>query len=62
MVMDPIKILKARIAKQSGSAVAKELGVSPAYLSDVMRGKREPGPKILEPLGLVRVVTYRRKQ
>lgn len=28
--------------------------VSAAYLSDVLLGKREPGPKILSPLGLKR--------
>ena len=40
----------------SGRALSRELGVSAAYLSDVMRGRRDPGPKILDPLGYERKV------
>jgi hypothetical protein len=36
-------------------ALAREWGVSPCYLSDLMNGRRGPGPSILGPLGLVRV-------
>jgi len=36
----------------SQSAYAKQCGYTPAYLSDVLSGKRDPGPKILAPLGL----------
>ena len=32
--------------------------VSPAYLSDVLNGRRDPGPSIYQRLGLVRVVRY----
>ncbi len=32
--------------------LAAQLGVSEQYLSDVLRGKREPGPLILEGLGM----------
>lgn len=39
--------------------LAKALGVSPSYLSDVMNGRREPGPMILSRLGLRRQVVYR---
>ena len=60
--MNPIKILQRRIAKSTLRAVAGELGISPAYLSDAMRGNREPGPKILDALGLERVVMYRKKK
>lgn len=60
--MDPIKILQRRIDKSTLRAVAKDLGVSPAYLSDAIRGNREPGPKILDAIGLEKVVTYRRKK
>ena len=48
-------------AERLGSqrALAKELGVSEPYLSDVIRGRREPGPKLLKARGLERVVDYR---
>jgi transcriptional regulator with XRE-family HTH domain len=36
---------------------AKALDVSPAYLSDVMRGNRDPGPKVLAALGFRKCVT-----
>lgn len=36
-------------------------GISPAYLSDVLNARREPGPSICSPLGLVRVVRYMEK-
>ena len=38
---------------------ARAWGVSPQYLSDVLRGHREPGPRLLEALGLRRVVEFR---
>jgi hypothetical protein len=33
--------------------------ISPAYLSDVLAGRREPGEKILAAMGLERVLSYR---
>ncbi len=33
-------------------------GVSPAYVSDVLCARRDPGPKILTPLGLKRAVMF----
>ena len=40
---------------------ARSLGVSDSFLSEVLRGRRPPTGPILDALGLVRVVTYRRK-
>jgi len=36
---------------------AKQIGVSPAYLSDAMRGRRNPGPSILRAFDLKCVIT-----
>jgi Helix-turn-helix len=51
-----------RYIKQSGSQemAAQRLGISASYLSDVKKGRREPGDKILAALGLKRVVGYER--
>jgi hypothetical protein len=38
--------------------LADRLQVSPAFLSDVINGNREPGESLLEALGLERRVTY----
>lgn len=35
--------------------------VSTAYLSDVLNGRREPGKKILEVLGMEAITVYRKK-
>lgn len=43
-------------AVDSLRAAAKRWKISPAYLSDVLNGRRNPGPAILKPLGYVRVV------
>lgn len=51
--------LKRRCLGTSQLRVAADMGVSPSYLSDVMTGHREPGPKILTALGLERVIRYR---
>ena len=40
---------------------AQRHGLSEQYLSDVLRSRREPGQKILDALGLERVVRYREK-
>ncbi len=59
---DLVELLRQR-AKRAGSqqALAEALGVTPAYLSDVLGGRREPGPKILEVLRLRRQVVYVRR-
>ena len=42
----------------SQDAAAKRLGISPQYLCDVLRGRREPGKKLLDALGYRRLVVY----
>jgi hypothetical protein len=37
---------------------AEDNGISQAYVSDVLNGRREPGQSICSALGLVRVVRY----
>ena len=41
--------------------LSKTLGVSPQYLSDVMLGRRAPGPKLLKALGLREEIRYLRE-
>ena len=44
------------------SAAARELGVSPQYLVDCLKGRRQMGSKILRALQLRKVVSYERVQ
>ena len=54
-----LALLRARIASEGSQAkLAQKLGVSAAYLSDVMQLRRDPGPSILEPLGFVVRTVY----
>ena len=52
-----IAVIRKEQGERSLRQFAQELGISPAYLSDVYRGNRAPGPAILGRLGLVRRTT-----
>lgn len=58
---NPIELLKKRKGVKSLRTFAKEIPCSAAYLSDVMRGARPAGPRILTYLGIEREksVSYR---
>ena len=50
-----LDVLRREITRDGSlRATARRLKITPAYLSDVMRGRRDPGPKVLEPLGYFR--------
>lgn len=63
--MNPIIELRKRIDRTSLRQVARDLDISAPYLSDIMRLRRMPGPKVLKALGMEveveTVRTYRRK-
>jgi transcriptional regulator with XRE-family HTH domain len=42
------------------TAMAKAAGVSPQFVSDAMRGKRNPTGNLLKLIGYERVVVYRK--
>ena len=49
-------------AHGSQRAAARHLGISPQYVCDLLKGRREPGPAVLKKLGLrrdVRIVVER---
>ena len=50
---------RAVAVKGSQRAVAAKLGVSPQYLCDVLKGRREPAGKLLKALNVRRVVKPR---
>lgn len=47
-------------ANGNQAAWARSHGFSPQYLSDVLKGRREPGEAILKALKVERVTTYRK--
>jgi hypothetical protein len=56
-VMDRLRAAIAAAGSQA--AYARQQGISLQYVNDVMRGRRELGQKVLDALGVERVVSYR---
>lgn len=60
---DVINLLRKRCEEDgSQKAFAIYNDISPQYITDVLRRKREPGAMILDALGLQKVVTYTEKE
>lgn len=57
---DPIELLRSMMTGRSLRTTAKDLGISAAYLSDILTLKRPVGPKVLAALGIEKQVTYRK--
>lgn len=55
--VDYLVLLVSRQGSQKDAAQA--WGISAAYLTDVLKGRRDPGPKLLKALGIRKEVTYR---
>jgi len=50
--------IRARLANCTQAELARQMGVSDAYVSGVLCGTIPPGPKIVAGLGLVKIVMY----
>jgi transcriptional regulator with XRE-family HTH domain len=63
-MINPLTMLQKKLRGRSQLDLAKEIGCSETYVSLVLSGERDPGPRILEYLGLEKVtgpVSYRKK-
>lgn len=58
--LDPIAELKKRQGTRSQRALAREIGISPMFLTDILKGRRGPGPKVLAYLGLEEIKVIQR--
>jgi DNA-binding transcriptional regulator YdaS (Cro superfamily) len=56
------RLRAAIVAAGSQKAYAEHIGVSESYLSDVLRGNRAPGEKIVTALNLEVITMYREKR
>lgn len=63
MTLNQVHAMLRRECDKAGGQAAWAVAhaVSAAYVSDVLQGRREPGRKILDALGVERVVGYRKK-
>lgn len=60
---DVIALLRRFIAEHDTQGeAARKIGVSPGYLTDVLKGNREPGPSILSYFDIELVKVYRQKK
>lgn len=62
MSLDPVRRLQAKLQNKTQNEVAAEIGISPQYLCDILKRRREPGSAVLAYLGIERRVTYRIKE
>lgn len=53
-------VVDSMLTTRTQKELAEKIGVSLGYLNDYIHFRREPGAKLLEGLGLQRVVRYRR--
>lgn len=62
MTAEKVRETLAYACGRAGSAInwAGDHKISAAYVSDVINGRKEPGKKILDALGLIRVIDYRK--
>ena len=51
-------VVDSMLTTRTQKELAEELGVSLSYLNDYLHFRREPGPKLLEGLGIRRIVMY----
>lgn len=55
-------LLWRHVEREGGQrALARKIGVSPTFLNDILREKREPAGKVVSFLGLERVVSYKER-
>jgi hypothetical protein len=64
--IEVIKEIESRVSRSSLRKVAASVGISPAYLSDILRGNRDVSGPVAEMFGFSREVVvsvgFRRKE
>lgn len=55
---DVVRLLLRECDKSSQKKLAEQIGISPQYLSDILKGRREVSESVAEKLGFERVVTF----
>ena len=56
-VVEELRLLADSMSTRK--ALADKIGISPAYLCDILKGRRAPGPAVCKFLKLEAVVVYR---
>ena len=61
---NPIAMLEGHLAEPNSTQarLAERIGISPQFLSEILKAKRNPSKRVLDFLGLEKVVTYQPRQ
>ncbi len=62
--VQPVEELKTILMPEYGwtqKSLAQKLNISPQFLSDVLRGRRNVGKEILKGLNMEQIISYRYK-
>lgn len=62
MKYDPLQMLNAQLKKSTQRDLAKRIGISPQYLSEILNRGKPPPEKVLDYLGLEEIIVYRPKR
>lgn len=53
-----VALMKQKQGDLTGTAFAEKLGISGSFLTEIYKGRRDPGEKVLSQLGLSKRVLY----
>ena len=59
--VDPVAILRSRLTTCTQADLAREAGISPGYINDVLHGRKPASERLLSLLGIRRVYVLERK-
>ena len=51
-IIDPLAILRSRLSTCTQADLAREAGISPGYINDVLHGRKSPSERLLTLLGV----------
>lgn len=54
-IVDPLAILKSRLNTCTQAELARQAGISPGYINDVLHGRKTASERLLTLLGVRRV-------
>jgi plasmid maintenance system antidote protein VapI len=57
-ISEPMKELKRRVKCANQREVALALGVTPQFINDVLRGRRDMSENLAKGLGYIKVINY----
>lgn len=60
-VVDLLRVHLEHYYGRSQKTLARDIGITPGFLNDVLKGRRAPTGKVLKYLEFTKVVVYRKK-